>query len=84
MGQPNIAASQQLKKSFINNNSESQNGFRQIKSRVSRFNFSKEEQGIYQKFAQIMAQYDEENMKDLIECLMKEARDIQSNNGSAT
>ena len=51
---------------------------------MSRFNFSKEEQGIYQKFAQIMAQYDEENMKDLIECLMKDARDIQSNNGSAT
>ena len=51
-------------------------GFREIKSRASRFNFSKEENDIYQKFAKIMATFDEETMKDLMECILKDAKEV--------
>lgn len=52
------------------------NGYREIKSRASRFNLAKDEEAIYHSFANILSTFDEETMKDMVDCLVKDARDI--------
>lgn len=58
------------------------NGFREIKSRASRFNLAREEESVYHNLATILSTFDEETMKDIVDCLIKDAKDIQSNTTS--
>ncbi|CDW71776.1 UNKNOWN [Stylonychia lemnae] len=62
-------------------NSKSQLGnYRETQNRAMRFNLDQDEQVIYQSFANILASFDESTRLELIESVLKDAQEIESQN----
>lgn len=51
---------------------------RDILNRVSRFNLTEEEQMIYYSFAKILQSFDEKEMIELVECVIKDSKEQSS------
>eukprot|EP00347_Sterkiella_histriomuscorum_P015222 403357842 len=65
------------------NSAESRTGtvtgfYRETKNRASRFNLDQDEMTVYQSFANILSSFDETSRLELIECILKDSQEIES------
>ncbi len=51
---------------------------RKAQSRVSRYNFNKQEMEVYEKFVHLVSMFDKQSEVDLLEDVIKDAEDLKS------
>lgn len=52
--------------------------YRETQNRASRFNLDQDEMTVYSSFANILASFDDTSRLELIECILKDAQEIES------